>query len=290
MFVVGFITGFVIAAAAAAWVAVDQIKKQTRRAREAEGRERSSRRLAEIGAMTGGLAHEIKNPLSTIGLNAQLLAEGIADLQVDDLDKGRLVRRIDNLRREVERLRDTLGDFLKFAGNVRMEPAPADVNAVVEELADFYMPQAAHRSIALRTELAPGPLRANLDVGHFKQALLNLMINATQAIEDEARASTGIDPVPSTTKPREIMLRTIIPRPRKGERETIEVHVIDTGPGISPQTIESIFTPYFTTKSGGSGLGLPTARRLIEEHEGTLRVFTELGKGSDFVIGLPRVK
>jgi signal transduction histidine kinase len=290
MFLLGLIAGLVIASSAAAWVAIDQIKRQTRRAREAEGRERSSRRLAEIGAMTGGLAHEIKNPLSTIGLNAQLLAEGIADLQVDDLDKGRLIRRIDNLRREVERLRDTLGDFLKFAGNVRMEPKPADVNAVVEELADFYMPQAAHRSISLRADLAPGPLRANLDVGHFKQALLNLMINATQAIEDEARAASGVEPPPATVKPREILLRTLVPKPRKGERETVEVHVTDTGPGIPAQTLESIFTPYFTTKSGGSGLGLPTAKRLIEEHEGTLRVFTEMGKGTDFVIGLPRVK
>jgi signal transduction histidine kinase len=285
MFWLGMSVGTVLAAIVAAVVARDQIRKQTARARDAEGRARNAQRLAEIGAMTGGLAHEIKNPLSTIGLNAQLLAEGIADLPVDEHDKGRLVRRIDSLRREVERLRDTLADFLKFAGNVRLDPRPVDVNAIVEELADFYMPQAAHRGVSLRTDLAPGPLTASLDGPHFKQALLNLMINATQAMED-ARGGTGAEP---SGPPRELLLKTSRTTPgRKSiEAPTVDIHVIDTGPGIAPETLARIFTPYFTTKSGGSGLGLPTAQRLIEEHGGRIQVFSEPGKGSDFVIRVP---
>lgn len=291
MFWLGMSVGTLLAAIVAAVVARDQVRKQTARARDAEGRARNAQRLAEIGAMTGGLAHEIKNPLSTIGLNAQLLAEGIADLPVDEHEKGRLVRRIDALRREVERLRDTLADFLKFAGNVRLDPRPVDVNAIVEELADFYMPQAAHRGVSLRTDLAPGPLTASLDGPHFKQALLNLMINATQAMED-ARTTAGAGaaaPRQSDGPPRELLLKTArtIPGRKSIEAPTVDIHVIDTGPGIAPETLARIFTPYFTTKSGGSGLGLPTAQRLIEEHGGRIQVFSEPGKGSDFVIRVP---
>ena len=281
---VGVLAGVALATAIGVPIAVDQVRKEARRAREAERRARSAQRLAEIGAMTGGLAHEIKNPLSTIGLNAQLLAEGIGDLRVEESEKGRLVRRIEALRREADRLRDILTDFLKFAGNVRLEPRRVDVNALVEELADFYMPQASHRSVSLRVDLSQGPVWAMLDPGHFKQALLNLMINATQAMEDASKHGPG------DGRARELLLRTVEIRGKRAEEPACEIHVIDTGPGIAPEVIQSIFTPYFTTKSGGSGLGLPTARRLIEEHGGTLRVLSEVGKGSDFVIRVPTTR
>jgi signal transduction histidine kinase len=256
-----------------------QLKRHTARARAAERRARDAQRLAEIGAMTGGLAHEIKNPLSTIGLNAQLLGESIRDLPIDDLDKGRLVRRLDTLRRETDRLAGTLADFLKFAGNVRLELKPTDLNQVVEELADFYSPQAHSRGVALRTDLARHPLPVSLDAAQFKQALLNLMINATQAM-DAAQADS------KTTAPKELILRTTHARSLEGP--ACEVHVIDTGPGIPPDMIDRIFTPYFTTKSGGTGLGLPTAQRIVEAHHGRVTVHTEPARGTDFTISLPR--
>lgn len=271
------VLGVLIASAVGVPIALFELRRQTRRARDAEQRAQASQRLAEIGAMTSGLAHEIKNPLSTIGLNAQLLAEAIRDLPVDDLEKGRLIRRIDTLRREADRLRDTLSDFLQYAGQVKVEPAPSDLNTVVEELVDFFLPQAQHRGVALRADLSRHPLPVMLDAAQFKQALLNLMLNATQAMEGEAPG-----------RPKELILRTNPARGPSGP--TCEVHVIDTGPGIAPDTLPNIFTPYFTTKSGGSGLGLPTARRLIEAHGGRIDVHTEVGKGTDFTISLPRTE
>lgn len=257
-----------------------ELKRQTDRARAAESRAQAAQHLAEIGAMTGGLAHEIKNPLSTIGLNAQLLSESVRELAIDDLEKGRLVRRLETLRREVERLRDTLADFLKFAGQVRVDLKPTDLNAVVEELVDFYTPQARHKGVSLRADLSREPLRVMLDASHFKQALLNLMLNATQAM-----TPPGDD---ATVTAKELILRTNLGKGPNGP--TCELHVIDTGPGIAPDMLPQIFTPYFTTKSGGSGLGLPTTRRLIEAHDGLLTVHTELGKGTDFAIILPRAE
>ena len=266
---VGFGVGLLIAAGAG-WFAMRVL---TRRARQAEGRARAAEHLAEIGAMTGGLAHEIKNPLSTIGMNAQLLAEAVDELSgLDEQQRGRLVRRAGTLKREVERLGDILGDFLEFAGELRLSPARVDLNRVVEELADFFLPQAESKGVRLRVELAPQPAWAEVDATRLKQAVLNLMLNATQAMTAAPDSA-----------PRELMLR-VRQRPRDG---WLEIHVTDTGPGMSSETTERIFHPYFTTKAGGSGLGLPTSRRIIQASGGELTFESEVGRGTDFVIILP---
>lgn len=267
--------GFAIGVFLTAMVTRALARRQVRLLRAAERRARVAERMAEIGAMTGGLAHEIKNPLSTIGLNAQLLAEGIGELDIPDDDKGRLSRRVGALRREVDRLRGILTDFLQYAGQIRIEPVPADLNMVVEELADFFTPQAQSQGVRLRTDLTVGPLTAALDVPHVKQAVLNLMLNAVQAMAENP-----------ADRPRELMLRTS--RETDADKRPIAaLHVTDTGPGIPPERLERMFQPYFTTKSGGTGLGLPTARRLIEGHDGRIDVRTEVGKGTDFIVRFP---
>ncbi len=228
--------------------------------------------------MTGGLAHEIKNPLSTVGLNAQLLGEAIEELPIAGDEKGRLVRRVQSLRREVERLRGILTDFLEFAGELRLDRREADLNVAVGELIDFFAPQAERSGVRLRTDLSSEPLRASVDVSHVKQAVLNLMLNATQAM-------TGSEPQGAAAL-KELIIRTVAVRDAD-QRRVAQIHVIDTGPGIQADVLPRIFTPYFTTKSGGTGLGLPTSRRLIEAHEGRIEVFSEPGRGTDFVITLP---
>jgi signal transduction histidine kinase len=268
-----FAAGILLTAACARWIIVRHLRK----VRSAERRARASERLAEIGAMTGGLAHEIKNPLSTIGLNAQLLAEAIEELPLDQEQKGRVTRRIGSLRREVERLRGILTDFLRYAGNIKLEKHPADVNEVVRDLIDFFLPQAESQGVRLRDNLTNEPLMAEIDVAQVKQALLNLMLNAVQAMATKPSDST---------LPRELILRTER-TPGDGPHSEVRLHVIDTGPGIPADAIERIFQPYYTTKAGGSGLGLPTARRLIEAHDGRLEVHSEPGKGTDFSIVLP---
>ena len=266
------------------------------RVRAAERRARTAERLAELGSMTSGLAHEIKNPLSTVSLNAQLLAEGVEELAIDAEAKARLSNRVKALRRETERLRGILSDFLEFAGELRPVPAPVDVNALVAELAEFYRPEAQRQGVDLRTDLAAGPLTASIDARLMKQALLNLVLNATQAVAAGGGGGGGGD----------LFLRTRIGRnegglsggvpvaagrgdPKVADR-VVEVHVIDTGPGIAPEVLASIFNPYFTTKAGGTGLGLPTARRIVEAHHGRITVHTEAGKGTDFTVHLPLLR
>lgn len=268
--------GFALGAGIAAFLSRVVVRRSQARQLAAERRARQAERLAEIGGMTGGLAHEIKNPLSTIGLNVQLLAEGIEEAAVDPDAKGRLVRRLDSLKREVERLRGILQDFLEYAGELRLDPAPADLNRLVDELADFFLPQADSCGVRMRPDLAAGPLTVSVDAPRIKQAALNLMLNAVQAMGTPS--DNGM--------PRELILRTS--RESDADRQPmIALHVIDTGPGIEPDKLPRIFQPYFTTKASGTGLGLPTARRIVEAHGGRLEVHSELGKGTDFVIRLP---
>jgi signal transduction histidine kinase len=259
------------------------LRRHVSRVRAAERRARAAERMAEIGAMTGGLAHEIKNPLSTIGLNAQLLVEGLEDTEMSPDDRSRLLNRSRALARETDRLRGILSDFLEFAGQVHLERRVADVNELVVELCDFYQPEAERQGVKLRVQTHREQLRAMIDTRLVKQAVLNLMINATQAMSAMCEVRTGQDGKPPEC---DLILRTEPAREPDGTR-TVAIHVIDTGPGMDGATLERIFKPYFTTKSGGSGLGLPTSRRLIEEHGGRIGVHSEPGKGSDFSVVLP---
>ena len=254
------------------------VRRAEVRSREAERLARRAERLAELGSLTGGLAHEIKNPLSTVLLNAQLLREGIADADLLAEDRERFLRRLDALVRECERLRGILEDFLRFAGRIRLSRERCDLAALVEEMTDFFLPQAVQARVRLRSQLPAGPTTAEVDPDLFKQALLNLMINAVQAMENAAPPDDGPPP------PRELMLRLASP----DAEDLVRLHVIDTGPGIDPEQLEAIFRPYVSARRGGTGLGLPTARRIIEEHGGRLHAFSEPGRGSDFVIEIPR--
>lgn len=267
--------GFAIGALVASITAWRLLRGRERSARAAEQRAAGSQRLAELGAMTGGLAHEIKNPLSTLVLNAQMLDEEIGEASLEAEARERLQRRVASLSREAERLRNILTDFLRFAGRMRLDPQLRDVAAVVAELADFFHPQCEQAGVLMRVEAKPGRLIAPIDEGLFKQALLNLMLNAVQAMDSQAPPSPGA--------PRgELILRV------EGDAEEVRVHVIDTGPGIAADRREEAFRPYVSGKPGGSGLGLPTSRRIAEEHGGRLALHSEPGRGSDFTLHLPR--
>lgn len=274
-----FFLGLALGVAAAIPIALVWSRRTERRVRQLEARARAAERLAELGTMTGGLAHEIKNPLSTLGLNVQLLQEDLAELKGDEERIGRMQRRADGIRRETQRLRETLEDFLRYAGRMALDRQRADVNELVDELADFYQPQAQEAGVRLRADLSAGKLLAEVDAGLLKQALLNLLINATQAMTVAKAKNTphgGCDV---------LILRTEPARDATGP--IVRISVTDTGPGMTPDVAARVFEPYFSTKSGGSGLGLPTSRRIAEEHGGSLTVHSDPGKGSQFTVTLP---
>lgn len=268
-------------------------RRTEKRVRDLQQRASSAERLAEQAMLTGGLAHEIKNPLSSVNLNIQLLQEDLAELRKaiaapaieasvrsDNGDKvGRIQRRFDSLARETQRLRTILDDFLRFAGRIKLEKQPTDLHAMLSELVDFFQPQAQSMHVTLRLQLTPGVMIVPADESLLKQAILNLMINACQAM---ANAREKQQPHGGAV---ELIVRT--DRVKETGQEQVELHITDTGPGITAEDLAKIFQPYFSTKKGGSGLGLPTARRIIEEHGGQIVVHSEQGKGSDFAVVLP---
>lgn len=261
-------------------------RRTERRVIELEREARANERLAEQATMTRGLAHEIKNPLSTIGLNIQLLQEDAADIERAAEQQpaiaeqaGKVRRRLGTLGREAVRLREILEDFLRFAGRIELDLQPTNLNALVDELAVFYEPQASEAGVNLRTQLDASLPEAKADPSLLKQATLNLMINATHAMTDaksDGLAHGGAN---------ELILRTSQIAGREGRRLCISV--VDTGPGMNDKVRRQIFEPYFSTKRTGTGLGLPTTRRIVEEHGGELSVHSEPGRGSAFTIELP---
>ncbi|MAE66329.1 MAG: two-component sensor histidine kinase [Phycisphaeraceae bacterium] len=279
----GLATGVILTIPVAAVAA----RRNAARMRRLQQRSLAAERLAELGTLTGGLAHEIKNPLSTVLLHLQLLEEDLRDLEgeLDDPSVaaerlGRARRRFESLTRETSRLREILEDFLRFTGRVKLARHETDVCALVEEVVDFFSPQAQAAGVHLRTQIPESPLRLDLDRGLLKQALLNLMMNACQAMS-EARG--GSQPSGGND---ELIVRA--ERARGPDRQPeLRMHVIDTGPGMDAETAAKVFRPYFSESRGGTGLGLPTARRIVEEHGGTIAVHSEPGRGSDFVITIP---
>jgi len=218
---------------------------------------------AEISELAGGLAHEIRNPLSTVSLNLDLLFEDFQNAE-SPRDR-RVLQRIERLRHEVHRLSAVLESFLRFARVQDLKLEPTDLNAIIDEIRDFSEPHAATKGIVIRTSFAADLPSIGIDRDLFKQALLNLILNAQHAMP-----SGG-----------ELILTT------RREEPWIVLDVIDTGVGMTEEVCARIFDAFFSTRSGGSGLGLPTTRKIVEAHGGAIHVRSEPGKGSQFTIRLP---
>jgi signal transduction histidine kinase len=229
----------------------------------AQDNQRLLDQYTEIAALAGGLAHEIKNPLSTIVLNMELLAEDFADA-VTPRDR-RAANKIHIVQRECQRLQNILDDFLTFAKVRQVKLEPANLNAEVERVLEFFGPKADESKIELVSFLEPDLPHVLLDRETFQAVLLNLVINAQQAMEDGGR----------------LLVRT---RPIRGG---VALDMIDTGCGMDEETMSHIFEAFYSTKAGGSGLGLPTAKKIVEAHGGRMFVESEPGRGTMFTIALP---
>ncbi|MDJ0974848.1 MAG: ATP-binding protein [Planctomycetota bacterium] len=233
--------------------------------------------LAFLGAVAGGLVHEVRNPLSTMNVTLQLLQEDWPEGEGGDRER-RLSRRLRTLRAEVSRLEEILDDFLRYAGIRQLNLSRVDLNRVLEDVTGFIAPECARAEV----DLLFYPDRAlpimRLDERLVKQAVLNLFLNALQAMESAAKAA---DADTSRVDGHKLIVRTGI------EGDFARIDVIDTGPGIPEEIQDRVWEVYFSRRRQGSGLGLPTARRIAEEHGGDLRFETEVGKGTDFILRLP---
>ena len=239
------------------------VRKAIEKTKNLEKRAINSERLAFIGTLAGGLAHEIKNPLSTLNINLQLLQEELESMTGEN--SKRVYRKTQVLQKEVQRLEQILNDFLRFARGQKLELKDHDMNEILDEVADFVTPEIKQKKILILKSYDADLPQCRLDSNLIKQAILNIIINAEQAMENGG----------------ELMIRTF------KDKKYIQIDITDTGPGIPKDIIDKIFQVYFSTKKTGTGLGLPTAKRIIEDHRGTISVQSEEGKGTNFSIKLP---
>jgi signal transduction histidine kinase len=237
---------------------------------------------AELAELAGGFIHEIKNHLSALGLNLQLLTE---DFQEPETQRERrALDRIQRLQTECQRLVDVSNDFLRFAHVKDLQLVPANLVEVVEELLDFFGPTARQANIAIKPYLPADLPRVRLDREMFKQALLNLMLNAQQAMPAGGELTIQAKPIADGGWR---MAGSCDQSAIRHPPSAIELSLIDTGQGMTPEVAAKVFQPFFSTRPGGSGLGLPTTRKIIEAHGGTIELQSEVGRGTKFTIRLP---
>jgi signal transduction histidine kinase len=217
---------------------------------------------AELAELAGGFIHEIKNHLSTLGLNLQLLAEDFQD--PESQRERRALTRVLRLQAECQQLVEVSNDFLRFARVKDLELTPTDLAKVVEEMVDFFEPTARTANIEIRSFIPADLPPVRLDCEMFKQALLNLMLNSEQAMPEGG----------------ELTIQAAC------EPEGVSLSLIDTGKGMSPEVLAKVFRPFFSTRKEGTGLGLPTTRKIVEAHGGRIEALSEPGKGTKFTIHL----
>lgn len=234
----------------------------TTREREERQARLRQQRLAELGTLLAGFAHEVRNPLSTIGLNLQLVLEDFKETETPR-DK-RTQKRIGVVEAEVRRLQKILDEFLSFARAPEPKLVPVDLDQRLQAAVDFHGQTLQERGVSVR--FYPGGVgKVPADWDHLQAAVVNLLRNA-----GESTPSGGQVLVASTR-----------------EGDDVVVRVTDTGSGIPKEVQPRIFDPYFSTKKTGTGLGLPTVRRVVEEHGGTLTFTSEVGKGTQFTMRWP---
>jgi signal transduction histidine kinase len=226
--------------------------------------DQQAQKYAELAELAGGFIHEIKNHLGTLGLNLQLLAEDFQDAQTQR--ERRAAERVGRLQNECRRLTDLANDFLRFARIRDLERTATRLCDVVEEMVDFFAPTARLANIEIKCYVPPDLPPVPLDRELFRQALLNLMLNAEQAMPQGGELT-----IQSTC----------------AEPGWVCLDLIDTGGGMTPEQLAKAFRPFHTTKPGGTGLGLPTTRRIVEAHGGRIDVQSEPGRGTKFTVRLP---
>jgi two-component system, NtrC family, sensor kinase len=216
--------------------------------------------LATLGELAAGLAHEIRNPLAGIA--------GVMDIIGRDLPEKSPARDVlKDVRQEVMRVNRIVSDLLETARPRPAEYRAADLNATAEHALIFARQQALSHPVKVELHKYDGQLLVEHDTGQIHQVLLNLMLNAIQAMDEGGPGQVDV-----TVQARDGLA---------------VVSVCDTGKGIKPEHLANIFRPFFTTKGHGTGLGLSLARRIVEDHGGKILVESEMGKGSTFKVLLP---
>jgi signal transduction histidine kinase len=237
----------------------EKIQKTTADLRQTEAQLIRSEKLAALGQLAAGIAHEIRNPLTSINILIHSLRESLPSHEAQSED-------LRVIEEEIDRINDIVDQFLRFAKPASPLLEKAEVIPIFEETLQLLKPQIERRSISVQKEFRSLP-PITIDQEQMKQAVLNLLLNAIQAMPEGGR----------------LKLSGLMP----DGHQWIQLSIQDSGIGIPPEHMGKLFDPFFTTKEGGIGLGLSIAHRIIDQHHGKIEVESTPGKGTAFTIWLP---
>ena len=230
--------------------------------RRLQGEIRRKEKLAAIGGLAAGVAHEIRNPLSSI--------KGIAAYFKNKFDEDSSDKEMAGVMiQEVDRLNRVISELLEFARPPEIKLKKTDVNSLIEHSVRLIEKEASSKDIAIKLDLSQQPLPAEIDSDRFSQCLLNLYLNSLQAMEKGGQLSI---------------------KDSLTDDSHIIIEIKDTGSGIKAENLNKIFDPYYTTKTKGTGLGLAIVHKIIEAHNGNIKVRSAPGQGTTFIIGIPAKK
>ena len=238
---------------------VNEARAQERR--RLEEKLHHSERLASLGEMVASVSHEIKNPLGIVRSTADLLNKRLKKLAPGNEHLAEIIVT------ETTRLDEIVREFLDFARPQLPELISTSINDLLLKITEFMQPEFARRNIRLETQLDNSLAEMDLDPNLLYRAFLNLFLNATQAMPEGGTITVSSTPSPAA-------------------KNGVVITLQDTGIGIPEDKKELIFTPFYTDKNRGTGLGLPIAKNIIEGHNGTITVDSEIGQGSTFTITL----
>jgi signal transduction histidine kinase len=231
-----------------------------RAVQEREEEKLRAARLAMVGKMAAQIAHEVRNPLSSISLNTELLGDELGD------DAGEARELCSKIHAEVNRLTEVTETYLGLRGG-QPKLARESLNAIIDDLVGFVRNDLATRHVELSTSLDPDDPTGYIDANQIRQCLINLVRNAADAVSANGGGN--------------VVLRT------RGDRGRVEIAVEDDGVGIASEVLPRLFDPFFSTKKGGSGLGLALTQQIIRDHGGEIHVATRVGRGTTFTLSVP---
>lgn len=246
--------------------------KMTRDLKDSQEKLIMSEKLASLGTLAAGMAHEIKNPLVSLRTFSQLLMQKWEDK--DFRDKFAAI-----VPSEIERINKIAESLLKFGRPVKPELTQVNLNSLLEEILQLLEGEARKNNVRFTTKFAELP-EITGDASQLNQAFLNIILNAVQAMTE-------------TSKGGEVLIKTDVGEvvklePLPNPVPAVFIEITDTGPGIEPDKIKQLFDPFFTTKIKGTGMGLPITLKIIEEHKGSIKVKSEAGRGTTFLVTLPQ--
>jgi signal transduction histidine kinase len=252
--------------------AFNDMSVQLARVRELEERLRRADRLAALGTMAAGIAHDIRNPLTSIMIFSQLMS-----LHYEDAEVREKFDRV--VPRELERVQAVIEDMMELARPSAVALEPLDVNDVIGQVLELFEGQITAQKVVVQRDFPPSLPFCMADRKRLHRCVSNLVLNAIQSMPSGGQL---------TIETALVQLAFPVARPAEATPEpAIRIAVSDTGHGIPPDRLSRIFDPFYTTKEKGVGLGMAITHRIVEDHKGTIDVASQVGKGTTFTVHVP---